>query len=38
MTRIPKAIEEETGLKKGDGLIWKAKGKKFEVKRNENTQ
>ncbi len=35
MTRIPKAIQEEANLQKGDELTWKAKGDKLEVKKNE---
>jgi len=33
MTRIPQDIEKEAKLKKGDKLLWKAKGKKLEVKK-----
>jgi len=33
MTRIPKAISKEAKLKKGDELVWKAKGDKLEVKK-----
>ena len=32
MTRIPKAIEEEAELKKGDALMWTASGKELGVK------
>ena len=35
MTRIPKAIQEEANLEKGDELTWKADGDKLEVKTNE---
>ncbi len=31
MTRIPKAIEEEADLKKGDALLWEARGKKLGI-------
>lgn len=33
MTRIPKVIEKEAGLKKGGELLWKAKGKKLGVEK-----
>ncbi len=33
MTRIPKAIEEEADLNRGDELLWTANGKKLEVKK-----
>jgi len=36
LTRIPKLIEEEAELKKGDKLAWIIKGKKLEVKKDEN--
>lgn len=35
LTRIPKAIEKESDLKKGDYLVWKAKGKRVEAKKDE---
>ena len=31
LTRVPKVIEEEGKLKKGDKLLWKAKDGKVEV-------
>lgn len=33
MTRLPKEIEEKANLKKGENLIWKADGKKIEVRK-----
>ena len=35
LTRIPKVIEKEAGLKKGDHLLWNVKGKKLGVKKDE---
>ena len=35
MTRIPKEISEKAKLEKGGSLIWKADGKKIEVKKDE---
>lgn len=32
-TRIPKEIAEEAELKKGEKLVWKAKGEKLEVRK-----
>lgn len=33
MTRIPKAIQEEANLKKGEEIEWEAKGDKMKVRK-----
>lgn len=35
MTRIPKDIEREAQLEKGDELIWTANGTKMRVKKDD---
>lgn len=35
MTRIPKAIEKEANLKKGDKLLWSTKNNKLKVEKKE---
>lgn len=38
MTRIPKAIEEESGLKKGDKLEWEADGKELKINKKKEDE
>ncbi len=35
ITRIPKKIEEEANLKKGDMLEWEVKNKKLSIKKKD---
>lgn len=38
MTRIPKVIEKEANLKRGDKLIWSTKKNKLKVEKKEEDE